>query len=117
MNMTKEINVDATYRHIGTVLEEIMKTDLTLRKAAARALDEKTNRMSRLLKIKDAAQIAGVSLATLHRAMNDGRLGYVCPTGKSRRIPEHCLSAWLNGETNPEQNQPTQERKIENEKE
>ena len=109
---------EVTYKHIGTVLEEILKTDLTLRKAAARALDEKRNRTSKLLKIKDAAQIAGVSLSTLHRAMNEGRLGFVCPTGKSRRIPEHCLSAWLNGENQPNTNpNPERERKIENEKE
>lgn len=113
MDMTKEINVDATYRHIGTILGEIFETDLSLRKAAARALDQR--KMSRLLKIKDAAKIAGVSLATLHRAMNEGRLNFVRPCGKRRRIPEHCLSAWLNGETTPEQNHPTQERKIENE--
>lgn len=53
----------------------------------------------KIVGIKEAARLAGLSTVTLQTAMNRGLLKAIRPTGKSRYIRLVDLIAWLNGET------------------
>ena len=53
----------------------------------------------KVLRVKEAARIAGFSVVTMQKVMNSGLLKFIRPTGGSRYIRFEDLKAWLNGET------------------
>jgi excisionase family DNA binding protein len=51
--------------------------------------------MSIFIKVKEVAQILGVSRFRVYELMNEGILPYVVPYGRRRRILRKDFEAWL----------------------